>query len=231
MSKLALNIGIGTSPIALDTALDVGSYPAPFLIDDEAILVTGGDGSRTVSVLRGQNGTAIATHTAGTDLVEGWYTGGGGGGTLEETLALGNTTGEHTIVMPSGRIDGTAGNGEIDIHGTDVGGVNGGNVFIASASGTDAGAASIGGGHAAAGTGGNVNADGATATTTGGVQLYGGTATLSTDADGGDITLTPGAGDGAGRHGLIFANLPTSDPGVVGALWVDAVTHIVKVSA
>jgi hypothetical protein len=40
---------------------------------------------------------------------------------------------------------------------------------------------------------------------------------------GGDITLTAGAGDGAGRHGLVFLNLPTSDPGVSGALYSDGV--------
>ena len=35
--------------------------------------------------------------------------------------------------------------------------------------------------------------------------------------------------NGAGRDGLVFLNLPTSDPGVSGALWADA--GVVTVSA
>lgn len=46
---------------------------------------------------------------------------------------------------------------------------------------------------------------------------------------GGDLVFTPGAGDGIARNGLVFLNLPTSDPGVSGALWNNAGT--VKVSA
>lgn len=48
-------------------------------------------------------------------------------------------------------------------------------------------------------------------------------------ADGGDINLVPGTGYGTGRDGLIFPNLPTSDPGVSGAMWSDSGT--VKISA
>ena len=51
----------------------------------------------------------------------------------------------------------------------------------------------------------------------------------SAAAHGGDVVLTPGTGYGTGRHGLvIIANLPTSNPGVTGALWNDGGT--IKVS-
>jgi hypothetical protein len=49
------------------------------------------------------------------------------------------------------------------------------------------------------------------------------------DGNGGDIFFIPGAGDGAGRNGLVFLNLPTVDPEVAGALWADSL--VVKVSA
>ena len=42
---------------------------------------------------------------------------------------------------------------------------------------------------------------------------------------GGDITITPGAGSGGGRNGLIIlekTRLPTTNPGVPGALWLNA---------
>ncbi len=57
-----------------------------------------------------------------------------------------------------------------------------------------------------------------------------GNAGAGSGANGGDILIQTGAGDGAGRNGLIFLNLPTADPGVSGALWVDPVTHLVHVS-
>lgn len=47
----------------------------------------------------------------------------------------------------------------------------------------------------------------------------------SAAANGGDVVLTPGTGYGTGRQGLvILANLPTSSPGVTGALWNDGGT-------
>lgn len=46
--------------------------------------------------------------------------------------------------------------------------------------------------------------------------------------NGGDVTFQLGGAGGAGRSGLVFLSLPTSDPGVSGALWNDAGT--VKVS-
>lgn len=63
------------------------------------------------------------------------------------------------------------------------------------------------------------------------MRLIGGAARSGSAAQGGDITLQGGAGDGAGRNGLIFLNLPTSDPGVAGALYCDAADgNRVKVS-
>ncbi len=49
------------------------------------------------------------------------------------------------------------------------------------------------------------------------------------DTVGGDITLSLGAGHGAGRHGqLLIVNCPTSDPHVLGAVWND--TGTLKIS-
>jgi hypothetical protein len=54
----------------------------------------------------------------------------------------------------------------------------------------------------------------------GAVLLVAGDAEGGTNTAGGDVTIHGGAGDGAGRNGLVFLNLPTSDPGVSGALYV-----------
>lgn len=60
----------------------------------------------------------------------------------------------------------------------------------------------------------------------------GGTSVSGVGGDGGDVYLTPGTGGvgggGNGVDGNIIMSLPTSDPGVVGALWNDAGT--VKIS-
>ena len=59
--------------------------------------------------------------------------------------------------------------------------------------------------------------------------FYGTTATTGSGANGGDIAMEAGAGDGAGVAGnIILNNLPTSNPGVTGALWNDGGT--VKIS-
>lgn len=53
------------------------------------------------------------------------------------------------------------------------------------------------------------------------------------NARGGDISLTPNNGVGSGRRGLVLlANLPTADPHVLNAAWIDvAAGRVVKVSA
>ena len=59
--------------------------------------------------------------------------------------------------------------------------------------------------------------------------FYGTAATAGSNANGGDIAMEAGAGDGAGIAGnIILNNLPTSNPGVTGALWNDSGT--VKIS-
>lgn len=79
-------------------------------------------------------------------------------------------------------------------------------------------------------TGGEVDAFAGAANGTGGrVELLGGQPGTGTGMPGGDVRVTTFGGDGAGRHGLVFLNLPTSDPAVAGALWADS--GIVTVSA
>ena len=75
MSSLALAAGHDDTVLVLTSALDVGSYPAPFTLDAENISIVGGDATSAVSVVRGQNGTALASHPAGTSLVPGWGAG------------------------------------------------------------------------------------------------------------------------------------------------------------
>jgi hypothetical protein len=58
-----------------------------------------------------------------------------------------------------------------------------------------------------------------------GYTINGTSATSGSNANGGNVTLKAGTGDGTGTNGLIIlANLPTSDPGVTGALWNDGGT-------
>lgn len=55
----------------------------------------------------------------------------------------------------------------------------------------------------------------------GSVSLGGGAAAAGSGLHGGDIVLEPGAGNGAGRHGtIVTSGIPTTDPGVAGALWL-----------
>jgi hypothetical protein len=86
MTALLRSIGTADVILALDGPLDVGSLPAPFLLDSEIILVTGGDLSAQVSVSRGQFGTAPASHSAGTTLVGGTGAGVPAGGTTGQVL-------------------------------------------------------------------------------------------------------------------------------------------------
>lgn len=46
--------------------------------------------------------------------------------------------------------------------------------------------------------------------------------------DGGDLTLSPGIGVGANGN-ILIQNIPSADPEVVGALWIDGTT--LKISA
>jgi hypothetical protein len=116
------------------------------------------------------------------------------------------------------------------LHATGLLGVAGTGVFVLAADGVEgveaaAGeSAAISGGNATAGTDPGA-ADG------GDVSLVAGIAARNSsgNARGGDVILQPGTGIGTGRSGLVFANLPTADPQVAGALWEDAGT--VKVSA
>lgn len=77
MSALGASIGRSDNIINVPGGLVIGSLPAPFAIDAENLLVTGGL-SPSYSVERGQNGTAPAAHMAGATVTTGW--GGGGGG-------------------------------------------------------------------------------------------------------------------------------------------------------
>lgn len=121
--------------------------------------------------------------------------GGGGGGSLEATLAIGNTTGANNIVMSGGQVikgtDGATGSGTALLGGTGSAGSGGAAGVIAGSGTTSGGEASLIGGNGSAGDGG-------------GVLLQPGTATGGNDGDltiampDGTTYLWPVAGGGAG---------------------------------
>ncbi len=146
-----------------------------------------------------------------------------------------------------GGFGGADGGGSININGGDSDGTgpsNGGGIYLYGGNnedGTgDGGPFEAGGGYAAAGAGGRVrfvggeggsgvggNADfesGGGSTDGGGITFTTGS---GTSGNGGDISFSFGAG--GTRNGLFFPNLPTSDPGVSGAAYVDG-SGFVKIS-
>ncbi len=142
--------------------------------------------------------------------------GGGGGGTLSDVLAAGNDVDGQLIVGDDG-----GGNlavlqmaGWAKLYGADMGaGDNGGYVEVYGGSGNG-------------GAGGaDLVIDGGYGDSTGGsVWAVAGGAKAGSNANGGDINLQPGAKQGTGRNGLVIIplnRLPTSDPGVQGAIYRD----------
>jgi hypothetical protein len=121
----------------------------------------------------------------------------------------GNGTAGASVIFSAGT--GSAGNGgSVQFNaGNDNGNVaTGGAVQFMAASGLAGGAVVF--------AAGNGNGNGA-----GGINLT--TGSDGTDGNGGDVTFTYGTGTGAGkRNGLLFPNLPTSNPGVSGAAWNNA---------
>jgi hypothetical protein len=120
-------------------------------------------------------------------------------------LTAGNTTGERTIVMPSGTLDGRTATGSV----TATGAANG----VRQGAGFTAGAAD-------ALKGGTAQINGGDGDLSSGAVISAGGAQSGTNKPGGDIYLAPGPGAGSGRGGLITtspAALPTADPGVTGA--------------
>lgn len=155
----------------------------------------------------------------------------GGGQSLYDVLAIGNDTQGIALIATSGgyltpsQLDLSASGGDVKLAGATPGaGSRGKSLDIQAGSGDDDGVGGFAGG-------GEVTVDGGTAGGQGGsVSVYAGWAKASSGADGGDVLLWPGTGDGGGRQGLlILKDIPTSDPGVSGALWVDG-SNFLKVS-
>lgn len=66
MSVLTTTIGTQDTVLLLDTPLaNAGPYPWPMQIDSETVHVTGGRGTRELSVSRGMEGTTPAAHSIG----------------------------------------------------------------------------------------------------------------------------------------------------------------------
>ena len=127
--------------------------------------------------------------------------------TLTAVLAAGNTTGERTIIMPSGILDGRASTTAISATAIANGVRKGAQFYAGAADGLAGGNAQLVGGDGDLSSGAILTVSGAES---------------GTNKPGGDITLAPGPGAGTGRRGLIrtAANaLPTTDPAVTDAWW------------
>lgn len=150
---------------------------------------------------------------------------GGSTPTLAEVLAAGNDTGATAAI--------TAANG-LQLAGNSLNDGTAATVQV----GSGASAASINGGQSdpdngpygaqvTAFAGGVSNPN--SAVSGAGVEIYLSPAKAGGGGNGGDFVVDAAAGDGAGRRGLVFLNLPTSDPHVAGAAWANA--GVVMVSA
>jgi len=164
-------------------------------------------------------------------------TGAGGSASISGGLSGAGATGDGgAITLTAGASAATDGaGGAISLtSGAGAGAQNGGDISVTLGAGGTTGAGgnwTLSAGAAGSGaTGGNVFADGGhSGSGAGGTTfLVGGNG--DTDGAGGDISLTPGAGAGVGRAGQVIVILPTADPTVSGALWVDPVTHLVHQS-
>lgn len=134
-----------------------------------------------------------------------------------------NTTGENApgITFQGGNTDDSTGGGVNLLAGySDTG--NGGDAFM-QAGGSDTG--TPGSAYVSAG---EVDTEGPGGSVE--ITATSGVADSNPDQNGGNVTITIGLATGAGTPGqLIVVNLPTSDPSISGALWVDG-SNFLKVS-
>jgi hypothetical protein len=122
-------------------------------------------------------------------------------------LTAGNTTGERSIVMPSGTLDGRTATGAIEAKAAANGVRRGGSFTAGAADAVSGGSAFLVGGDGDLSSSGSIQALGAKS---------------GANQPGGDLLLQPGTGNGSGRRGLIMtgpSSLPTTDPGVADAWW------------
>jgi len=129
------------------------------------------------------------------------------------------------LIGGAGNGDGSGAGGSVDIAGGD--GAAGGDANLTGGAGSsaDGGAINITGGNGIT-LGGDILLTCGNATTGTGGNLYFSTGT-SASSHAGDLIYLPGSGSG-GRNGLVLLNLPSTNPGVAGALWANS--KIVTVS-
>jgi hypothetical protein len=170
---------------------------------------TSGSGSGGDATVRGGDSTATGTSSGGNLTLRGGTTVGGGqtGNVVISTPDHGNTVGNITVRA------GTATSST----------ANGGGISLAA-------------GSAFFGTGGGISLTTGAGSTGGSFGGAGGGISLTTGpggasgGNGGDLAFTLGAKNGSGRNGVFrITSLPTTDPGVTGALWLPA-TGAVAVS-
>jgi hypothetical protein len=134
-----------------------------------------------------------------------------------------NTPGNVILVGGNSTLQG---GGSIGLQGGQGGaGQAGGGVILNGAFGDNGGPVIFQGGVGSAGPGGRIDIFGGSSLLAGNaggsINIMAGGA--NNGADGGNVTIQPGLGDGAGAHGqVLFVNLPNTDPHVVNALWSNA---------
>ena len=104
MATLGVALSAAAGEMRVPAGLTVASRFAPFTINSENILVTGGS-APAYSISRGQNGTAPAAHALGATVTAGW---GGGGGSISATDGT-TTVNPATSIRASSIRDGGSG--------------------------------------------------------------------------------------------------------------------------
>jgi hypothetical protein len=204
---------------------------------DGKVFVDGMDTTKNFlipKIVAGSNITLTILNVGGNEQLQIASTGAGPGNSLAQTLAVGNITGGHNIMISSGdSIRGVAGAGAAGsavpiLGGTGAATFAGGAVSMTGGTGNTTGAggaASVTGGTGGAtGVGGVASltggAGGATSGNAGKVHIQGGTpsagnggaveiigsAGVGVNKDGGTVTIQPGAKTGAGTDGSVTIN-------------------------
>ncbi len=230
------NVDIYSNDATQSGSVSLGSGNASSSSSGVAQLYTGsalGGASGRIELLSGDSDTAVD----GITITSGAFTGANGNG--------------GAVDITSGAGAGSGVSGVAAVHSGDSAGDTGA-AFVYSGNNTGAGVsgdAGAGSGDTANGKSGeadlytgssalaasgnaNISTGAANGANAGNVNFSPGSV-AGGDGNGGDVVFNGSTGHGAGRQGLVLflsGAMPTADPLVSGALWVDPVTHIVKMS-
>lgn len=211
----------------MESRISINQQPIVVPVDDfiAALLeLTGGSGGVIVT-----DGTTTVNPATTIDFTAGATVTNGGGGIADVAVAGGESPGGTDTQLQFNNAGAFGGvNISVADNGTSTVSLTATNgeefkIFGAADIGAGAGAVEILGGNDAGNGAGNLafqaGASNTTAIKGGDISLGSGSASIG-NADGGDINVTIANGAGTGKNGnFIISGLPTSDPGVSGALW------------